>query len=221
MRSPIVVMLAVAAVGLTALVVTLALRDSTLVYSLGVPDTGVAVTVPRGDEACQEPIPVPVGETFDRVRMRVEGGVGSLVVRGLPGRSALARGRIEDMTGQQSIGVGYVAPRGPISVCVRSTTGRLRVHGAAGLANRNSGVGFRGEAIDVDMLVAFERPSRSLLGLVPAMAERAALWRPGFVGTWTYAALAVLVLLGVPLALAVALRSASSSVAGREEPPPG
>ena len=65
------------------------------------------------------------------------------------------------------------------------------------------------------MLIVLEGESRSLLSLVPSMAERAALWRPGFVDAWTYAVLGLLVLLGVPVALALALRSAAS-----QEPPP-
>jgi hypothetical protein len=220
MRSPVALLLA-AAVGVTSLVVMFAFRDTARVYTLGVPDTGVALTVPPGQEACQEPIPAAASEAFDRVRMRVEGGAGSLVVRELPSRNALATGRIANATGQQQIRVGNVSPRGPISVCVRGMTARLRVHGAAGLANRNTGVGFRGRPLDVDMLVAFEGRSRSLLNLAPTMAERAALWRPGFVGPWIYAVLAVLVLLGVPLSLALALRRASPPSLAREEPPPG
>jgi hypothetical protein len=221
MRSPMAVLLAVAALGVASLVVMFALRDTELVYTLGVPDTGVAVTVPPGQEACQEPIPLPDGDRFDRVRMRIEGGAGILLVRELPSRRVLARGPIADTNGEQRIRVGEVAPRGAISVCVRAATGRLHVHGSAGLANRNSGVGFRGRPIDVDMLVAFEGRPRSLLSLVPAMGERAALWRPGFVGEWTYAVLGLLVLLGVPLALAFAVRWASPSAAAPEEPPPG
>jgi hypothetical protein len=209
MRSSVAVLLAVVTAGVASLVGVLAFRDTALVYTLGVPDTGVAVKVPRGQEACQEPIQLPEGTTFDRVRMKVEGGVGQLVVRGLPGRSVLARGRIADAVGEQRVRVGDVSPRGPVAVCLQGVTGRLRVHGAAGLANRSTGVALGGQPVDVDMLVAMERRSRSLLSLVPDMAERAALWRPPFVGRWTYALLGLLLLLGVPAALALAVRSSS------------
>jgi hypothetical protein len=56
-----------------------------------------------------------------------------------------------------------------------------------------------------DLDLAFERGPRTLLSQAPAIAQRAALFRAGWVGTWTYAVLALLLVLAVPALLAAAL----------------
>jgi hypothetical protein len=50
---------------------------------------------------------------------------------------------------------------------------------------------------------------RSLLALLPDVFERASLFRPGWVGAWTYWLLLVALVIGVPLLLSRALASAS------------
>jgi hypothetical protein len=73
-----------------------------------------------------------------------------------------------------------------------------------------SGSNVTGEPGPVDLTLVF-RPadSRSLLQSVPAMFRHAARFRPGWVGAWTYWALAALVALAVPLLCALALARAA------------
>jgi hypothetical protein len=60
-----------------------------------------------------------------------------------------------------------------------------------------------------DIAMVFPRAEpKSVLALVPEMFRRAALFRPGWVGAWTFWLLAALILLGAPLLLARALASA-------------
>jgi hypothetical protein len=60
-----------------------------------------------------------------------------------------------------------------------------------------------------DIAVVFPRSRpKSVLALVPEMFRRAALFRPGWLGVWTYWLLAALVLIGAPLLLARAAASA-------------
>jgi hypothetical protein len=51
--------------------------------------------------------------------------------------------------------------------------------------------------------------NRSLLALLPDVFERASLFRPGWVGAWTYWLLLVALVIGVPVLLSRALASAS------------
>jgi hypothetical protein len=50
---------------------------------------------------------------------------------------------------------------------------------------------------------------RSLLALLPDVFDRASLFRPGWVGAWTYWLLLVALVIGVPVLLSRALASAS------------
>jgi hypothetical protein len=52
--------------------------------------------------------------------------------------------------------------------------------------------------------------NRSLLALIPDAFDRASLFRPGWVGGWTYWLLLVALVIGVPVLLSRALASASS-----------
>jgi hypothetical protein len=86
----------------------------------------------------------------------------------------------------------------------------VAVFGNAGIASRPTTAAVAGKPVDADLNVAFERDPRSLLSLAPAIAERAALFRAGWVGLWTYALLAALMLLAVPALLVRALRDAAA-----------
>ena len=65
--------------------------------------------------------------------------------------------------------------------------------------------------LEPELGVAFLRdePS-SMAALVPDAFERASLFRPAWVGAWTFWILLVLVAAGVPLLLAAAYRSAAT-----------
>jgi hypothetical protein len=96
-------------------------------------------------------------------------------------------------------------------LCVRNRGGGvLAVHGsdrAVDVAGAATGDGARPYH---DLSLGFFRASpRSVLSEVPAMFERAALFRPGFVGAWTFWLLLVAVVAGVPALLAAALRHAA------------
>src|SRR5206468_5663138 len=64
-------------------------------------------------------------------------------------------------------------------------------------------------ADDIALVIPRPKP-KSVLALVPEMFRRAALFRPGFVGAWTYWVLAALILIAAPLLLARAMASADA-----------
>ena len=62
-----------------------------------------------------------------------------------------------------------------------------------------------------DIAMVFPRAkSKTVLELVPQIFSRAALFRPGIVGPWTYWLLAALILFAAPLLLARAARLADA-----------
>lgn len=68
-------------------------------------------------------------------------------------------------------------------------------------------LGERTDNVDV-ALELVRAPERSLLSEVPDIFERAALFRPGWVGAWTFWLLLAALAIGVPTLLARALRGA-------------
>jgi hypothetical protein len=65
----------------------------------------------------------------------------------------------------------------------------------------------RADNVDVALELA-RAPERSLLSEVPDVFERAALFRPGWVGAWTFWLLLAAVAIGLPALLARGLRAA-------------
>lgn len=66
-----------------------------------------------------------------------------------------------------------------------------------------------GRPIPQDIAAELVGPRQSLLGQVPKMMRRATLFRPGFVGVWTWWALLVLCGAALPACLAFAVRRAA------------
>ena len=107
--------------------------------------------------------------------------------------------------------VGRVAPGESIAVCVENRGRRPAfIYGDADAAARSSTSYLNGKPTGSDLALEFERRRpRSLAGLIPAMFDRAALFRAQWVGAWTYWLLAALVVVGAPALLVGAVRAAA------------
>jgi hypothetical protein len=171
---------------------------------------------------CQGPI--VVSEAFDRVGLKAgsPGAPGSpltISVATLAG-DPIARGRIPGgyaYPTEQSAEVGRVAAGQRVSVCVANDGDeRVDVYGNAGVAALTSQALLNGRRpIDTDLTLVFLHDERrSMLSQLGDVFERASVFRPGWVGAWTFWVLSAAVLLGVPLLLARAL--AESEDAPRE-----
>jgi hypothetical protein len=89
---------------------------------------------------------------------------------------------------------------------------RAGIYGAADAASRTSTGTLNGQPLNADLSLVFERDhSRSLAALVPAMFDRASLFRASWVGAWVYVLLALVVVLGIPALLTIALRDATTA----------
>ena len=215
-RGPLVV-LGLVALALAGLVGAAAIDRRDLAFTPGVPMLGPVVQLDPGHDACQRNLrakaPFRAVELIPGPPPVVPGGLGIRVVSSrsgqLLGRGAVPPGR---RGGQPlKVRVGKVSGALRIDVCVRNL-GPHAVNLAGGRAESVPGSRLtRGrkeiEGYALSLRFFRDRP-RSVLAQVPLIFRRAALFRPGVVGPWTFWVLAALVALGVPLLLARGLADA-------------
>jgi hypothetical protein len=221
MRSGRVALFAVLAFGLIALIAVAVVKRTSTAFTLGVVSTAPVVTLQAGQEACQLPIDVPSGGSFDRVAFRL-GTFGAahgprlqVAVRDLAG-TALARGTLSagypDITTRpvERVRLNRKVEPGRISVCLIDLERRkVAVYGGADAAARTSTAFVDGQPVSSDLELVFERDGRSLAALVPDMFRRAALFGFSWEGAWMYWLLGLAVLVCGPLLLWRALESAA------------
>jgi hypothetical protein len=220
MRS-FLVALAIGFAGLLALGLA---RTSDLVYSPGVTPQVAVLPLQAGQEACQGPLRVPDGAAFDRVaftlgtyfkpgpRMRVTvvGHGGAILSLGeLPaGYADISRVPVHDVR------IRRVQTREPIHICLANRGNRpVAVYGQAGIASPRTSATVDGRPVDPDLAITLRGPERSLIALLPTMADRAALFRAGWVTPGVYLVLALLLVIGAPLVLARGLAAATAAEA--------
>jgi hypothetical protein len=209
----------VVVLGLAGVLLTAVAREEDLAFTLGVNPAKVAAVVKPGQQACQSPIGVP--ETAHTVQLEVG-------TYGRPG-PPLAVTAVSDRQklGAGSVGAGYAdnstvtaflgsVPAGRrITLCVRNYGRRqVALYGGGAQADRTSAAFVDDRKLDTDLTLVFKRAHpRSMLSALPDMFQRAALWRPGWAGTWVFWLLLGLVAVGAPLLLGWAL-AASERVPG-------
>jgi hypothetical protein len=210
--------LVTAAVGLLALALEAAGDKRDLAFTIGVVPNSPAATLRPGDTVCQSGITVP--ERFTRIGLRAGSPGGptqplALSVRRIGSNRELAEG---ELAGGQPYGmevtapVGEVEPGERIAVCVRNAgSRRVEIYGNVGAAALPSQALQNGRTLPTDLTLIFLAERRSLLSQLPEVFDRASLFRPGWVGAWTFWVLSALALLGVPMLLARALADSSDA----------
>jgi hypothetical protein len=228
MRSAAAIIVAVTAVVVVALVAVAATSDREQAFTLGV-SRSIALKLPPGRTTCQTPISVPPDGRFDGVNVAAR-SLGRPAVRldvtvraadaAAPSRpgAVLARGGL-DVDASASARTAVTGPVGAnrtIAVCVSNRDRRPAfVYGNADAAARASSAYTKGRRTGYDLALEFKRAEpRTLAGLLPAIFDRAALFRAQWVGAWTYWLLAALCVFAVPLLLVRALRSAVRDSSG-------
>jgi hypothetical protein len=230
LRSAPAIIVAIAAAVTVALVAVTLTSEREQAFTLGV-TLSTTVKVAQGQAVCQAPISVPPDAAFDAVTVGAttrarRGAQLELTVRAAdaahPTRAGavLARGAlVSGVSGENSLRtarVGHVDANRTVAVCV---TNRSRhpalLYGNSDAAARTSSAYTNGKGTGIDLLLEFQRAEpRTLAGLLPAMFDRAALFRAQWVGAWTYWVLALLCVFAVPLLLVRALRSAVRDSSG-------
>jgi hypothetical protein len=218
---------AVIAFGLVVLVAALAAtvlgatERRTLAFTLSVPPQAGLIVLHPSQRACQRPISVAAG--FDAVQpqlgtFRRSGPALAVTVERTSGQ-VLAQGRLAGGyadVARPSIPVGHVPGGGSVAVCIRNEgTRKVALYGSADAASPTSTALLDGKPTGFDAALIFrDAHPHSTLAVLPAMFDRASLFRAGWIGAWLYWTLLVVVVVGVPLllgwALFLALRSAQS-----------
>jgi hypothetical protein len=210
---------AVLILGLIALLVSGASAKSTRAFSLYVPNVGPAVTVYRGQRACEEPIPVP--RAFGSLRIWASSvGADALLqatVSDANNSRVLARGQSVLRQGQFGYPVplsAVVPPGQPVRICLANTSPPAAYLDGSGQTDPNVHLTLDGKPVAMGIsLVAVSPQPHSLLSQLSTVFSRAALFRPGWVGAWTFWVL----LIGV--AVAIALAGAAVAVASSDDGP--
>jgi hypothetical protein len=221
MRRPAAIAAGLCLAAVLAGIAVLALQRDSLAFTLGVKPILPAVGLNPGDVACQTPVAVPPGGGFDRI-------VVQLGTYGLPGprmvaeirdtgtHRVLARGTIPAgypdvaQAPEHVVAVGPVAAGRTVDVCLADRGDRrVAVYGNADAASRTSTATHDGQPTGFDMNVVFRRSPRSMLAVLGDAARRAALFKFGWTGAWTFWLLGALVLLAVPALLVRAVRTAA------------
>jgi hypothetical protein len=233
MRKGPIAFLAVVVVGVIGLVVVQLSQSTKLAFTLGAaPQAGLA-KMKRGQTICQRSINVPPDAGFDRIALQVgtnhrPGPQLDVVVRGPDGRR-LATGTlpagypdVPEHGGYRVVKTAAVAGDQPIDVCV-TNHGRhsVALYGSGALANRNSDATLDGKPTQYDVALVFQDARRSRAGQIGHAFARASLFRPGFVGTWTYWLLGLLLVLAVPALLWRAVAVADEPTDPRPAPDRG
>jgi hypothetical protein len=214
MRSGRVAFAAVFALGLVALAIAGFARTSDLVYSPGVNPFAPILDVAPGQRACQGPMHSPNGDEFDRIAFSVaslDSPVRGEVIDAASNRT-LATGRLAAGAGgpEHVVKVGAVRTRAPVQACIVNEGAKpLSVYGQVAAASAHTAGTLDGKDPGVDFAFTLRREPRSVLSLLPTMADRATLFRAGWVTPAAYLVLALLILVLAPLLLARGLGRAA------------
>jgi hypothetical protein len=213
-----IVFLVVLAVGLGALALAGSRAHPARAFSLDVPSRGKVAKLADGQRACESPIGnrAPFGGV--RIWAAAVGAPGALsvIVSDARGGRRLARGRMVVPQRLRAVSAtldARVRARRLLRLCLVGA-GAAPVE-LAGWRPVDRAVRLRigtAKSSQQIALVTLEARPRSFLSLVPRIFRRAALFHPGWVGAWTFWALALALLAG-----AVALGIAVSRVALEED----
>jgi len=222
MRKASLGLLVAVAAGLVALVVVGLTQRSSLVYTLGVVPQGPVAKLAGGDRACQGPIDLPRGASVERIGIYPAAARGEqpplrITVRPAAGGRDLAAGTLAPGYGDGSppplrrAAIGRLRSAPPVTVCVtnRGST-PVALWGTGGIATASSTLSIDDKPINLDIGVTFERAGRrSLIAWLPDVAERASVFHPAWMSPALWAMIGVLVVLGAPALLLVAVRQAA------------
>jgi len=212
LRKAAVIAFALAVTAGFALLVKSAVGDDrTVAYSLGVPPSGVAATIPPGKRACQEPVGLGVqaGAVAFPVATRGRPGEPLEVTVNTSSGRVLGRGNVAggyvDGSSQTAQLDRIVGPVGGSAVCIANEGDqRVSIYGSDNVIFSHTTVDGEESPVDLDLRFLYDKP-RPFIGLIPDAFDHAALFRAGWVGAWVYWLLLAVLAIGAPLLLGFGL----------------
>ena len=167
--------------------------------ALRVPDSGTAGIARPAHRLCEGPLQTPAPASGVGVFAVSATGRPTLTVSVSAGGRQIAAGRRIPGTGvrEQIVTLDHPIPAGrAVRVCVGATGGTLTVYGAGAQA---PAVAAHGVNPGMQFSLVLTRSS-TLIGSLPTAFSRAAIFRPSWVGAWTFWLLVGLVACTLPLA---------------------
>jgi hypothetical protein len=200
----------------------LALRPLTVrEFALDAPNQYQVALLKPGDQVCEGPITTPAP---------IQGiGIWGGAVIG----SSQLTATIEDAVSHRPLATGTITaaraselrkllnatvpPGRAVRVCLRGRSGQFSLLGSPAV---DSGVVVHGGVPNSEFsLVLLRRSGQTLLGSLPLAFGRAALWRPSWVGSWTFWVLAGLLLTTILLGSLAIASAARADERSRTQPP--
>jgi hypothetical protein len=175
-------------------------------YALGVPDGGVAGTAQASHRVCEGPIRTPTRATGVGAFADPATGKPLVTVAVFSGGHQIASGsaRPNPAIREQVVELDHPIRAGqPVHVCVGASGGTLTVYGSGALA---PGVAAHGIVPGWQFALVLTRRT-TLIGSLSTAFSRAAIFRPSWMGAWTFWLLLALLVGAFGLA-AVALAKA-------------
>lgn len=239
-RAGVLAVAVMAVVGLFVLLIAAGSDGRSTAFSLDIPPSVPVTVVHKGEATCQGPITVPAAFRYVRPWISpsdasgrtpagpVSGSAIDVTVRDAATNAPLASGSIGGQYASEispTVSLTRPVPAGRrVRVCLRSRgPGTVDLMGAplpnVALVGDDGTASGAGQAA---LALLFLRPhSQSLLSLLPTVFSRASLFRPGWIGPWTYwllsaALLGTFVLAGV--AVTRAARSDETSYSPQGDP---
>ena len=228
-RANVLVVAAVAILGVAGLLLAAGNDGRSTAFSLDIAPAGPVSVLQPGQAACQGPITPPSSFAFVQPWIYPALATGAITTGSIPGAAVdlTVRDAVTNtILASGPIAAQYVRPIFPIvaldrtipsgrriRVCLRSRgPGTVDLMGdpLPNQALRDDDGNVTGEPRAAISLLFLRQRPRSLLSLVPTVFTRASLFRPGWVGPWTYWLLSA-VLLGAFVLTGVAVTRATRS----------
>jgi hypothetical protein len=198
-------------VGLAWLLKTAAGDERVVAWSLGVPSSGVAAKIVPNARVCQEPIDLPVEAGSVVFPVATDGRPGQpldVTVRTPSGR-ILGRGKVPggyvDGAPQEALLDRVAGPAGRSAVCIANEGDQpVFIYGSDNVTFSHTIVDGSLNPVDLDLRFLYKKP-RPFIDLIPDAFDHAALFRPGWVGAWTFWALLAFLAIGAPVLLGFGL----------------
>ncbi|MGH2876926.1 MAG: hypothetical protein ACRDLV_11805 [Solirubrobacteraceae bacterium] len=188
-------------------------------FSIGEPNGGTVATLHVKDTVCEGPVVSHGPARAVAIWGSATTGLAELTVsvRDAANARPLASGTVitDPAPGGYTAHLMRPVPGGrPVTVCVRGDIGGFLLSGGSAVA---PGVRMTGAPGSQFSLVMFSAGDRTLLGSLGTAFSRASLWRPSWVGSWTFWVLTI-ALLGT-FVLAVAAVAGAAADDQRDEDP--
>lgn len=206
------ILAAIAVVAVVALVLP-ALRDRPVrAYALGVPDATEVSLLHAGQQACEGPI--ESAYRFRAVGLWVSSRIDAVpfdVTVQTVGHQVLASGSSIAAPSQTEpeVRLSNAIPAGRrVMVCVRGRIGLVALRGDLGVRPGLTVTGVK-PGTQFALVLKTSASDGSLLHWLPAAFTRASLWRPSWVGSWTFWMLAIGVFAMFGVGVGAVLRAAA------------